>query len=95
MRIFTAFSICENKCTGQRLCFLCLCFRYIDNAIALLPKYDISNLLHSSVSVQSGLCQTWSETQKTSSLMISLVMMKQRVKCRNIPTIYNIMLTCP
>ena len=39
-----------------------LCFRYMDSTIPLLSKSRISRLLPSSVLVQLGLCQTWSET---------------------------------
>ena len=39
-----------------------LCFRYMDSTIPLLSKSKISRLQPSSVPVQLGLCQTWSET---------------------------------
>ena len=39
-----------------------LCFRYMDSTIPLLSKSKISHLQPSSVLVQLGLCQTWSET---------------------------------
>ena len=39
-----------------------LCFRYRDSTIPLLTKSKISRLQQSSVLVQLGLCQTWSET---------------------------------
>ena len=39
-----------------------LCFRYMDSTIPLLSKSKISRLEPSSVLVQLGLCQTWSET---------------------------------
>ena len=38
-----------------------LCFRYRDSTVPLLSKSKISSLLSSSVTVQPGLCQTWSE----------------------------------
>ena len=38
-----------------------LCLRYSDSTIPLLLKYKISSLYPSSVTVQAGLCQTWSE----------------------------------
>ena len=38
-----------------------LCFLYTDSTIPLLSKSKISSLLPSSVTVQPGLCQTWSE----------------------------------
>ena len=40
-----------------------LCFRYVGSAIPLLLKSEISSFLPSSVTVQPGLCRTWSETQ--------------------------------
>ena len=39
-----------------------LCFRYMDSTIPLLSKSKNSRLQPSSVLVQLGLCQTWSET---------------------------------
>ena len=39
-----------------------LCFRYKDSTIPVLSKSKISSLKPSSVTVQTGLCQTWSET---------------------------------
>ena len=39
----------------------CLCFRYTDSTIPLLSKSKISSFLPSSVTVQHGLCRTWSE----------------------------------
>ena len=51
------FCICENKdadqLRGNREADQRLCFRYIDSAILLLTKSEIS-----SVSVQPGLCWT-------------------------------------
>ena len=38
-----------------------LCFRYMDCTIPLLLKCKISSLYPSSVTVQPGLCRTWSE----------------------------------
>ena len=43
-------------------------FRYMDSTIPLLPESEISGLYTSSVVVQPGLCQTWSETPKTGFL---------------------------
>ena len=67
-----AFCICENKdadqLRGNREADQRLCFRYTDSSIPLLPKYEISSLLPSSVAVQPGLCQTWWETPKTGFL---------------------------
>ena len=43
-----AFGICENKGADQlrdnRAADQHLCFHYIDSAILLLPKFDISSL---------------------------------------------------
>ena len=49
---------CENKGADQRLCF-----RYTDSTNSLLLISKISRILPASVTVQAGLCQTWSETQ--------------------------------
>ena len=61
-----AFCICENKGTEQlhrnREADQHLCFCYIDSAIPLLPKSEISSLLPSSVAVHLSLCRTWLET---------------------------------
>ena len=57
----------ENKdadqLRGKREADQRLCFRYTDSTIPLLLKSKISSLYPSSVTVQAGLCQTWSETQ--------------------------------
>ena len=45
---------------------------YITSTIPLLPKSEISSLKPSSVVVQPGLCQIWSETPKISFLMKQL-----------------------
>ena len=71
-----AFCICENKDADQ-LRSNCaadqrLCFRYMDNTIPLLSKSEISSLQPSSVGLQLGLCQTWSETPKTGFLTTRL-----------------------
>ena len=60
------FCLCENKGADQ-LCSnceadQCLCFRYTDSTISLLLKSKISSFYPASVTVQAGLCQTWSET---------------------------------
>ena len=71
-----AFCICEKKdadqLRGNREADQRLCFRYTDNTIPLLSKSEISSLSPSSVAVQSGLCQTWSETPKTGFLRTRL-----------------------
>ena len=71
-----AFCICENKdadqLRGNREADQRLCFRYTDSTIPLLPKSEIASLSPSSVTVQSGLCRTWSETPKTGFLTTRL-----------------------
>ena len=62
------FCICENKETDQ-----CLCFRYTDSTIPLLPRSEISRLYPSSVAVQPRLCRTWSATPKTGFLRTRLI----------------------
>ena len=61
------FCICENKdadqLPGNREADQRLCFRYIDSAIPLLSKSEISSLYSSSVAAQPGLCMTRSETR--------------------------------
>ena len=57
-RIMRKPTLCICKYKGaddQRLCF-----RYIARATPLHPKYKILSLWPSSVTVQHGLCQTWS-----------------------------------
>ena len=67
-----AFCICENKdadqLRGNREADQRLCFYYTDSKIPLLHKSEISSLSPSSVTVQPGLCETWSETPKTGFL---------------------------
>ena len=71
--------ICENKGADQ-LRSNCkadqhLCFHYTDSTILLLLESEISIFQPASVTVQVGLCQTWSETPKSgflASLMLSL-----------------------
>ena len=58
------FCLCENKGADQ-LCSNCtadqrLCFRYTDSTILLLLKLEISVFKPVSVTVQAGLCETWS-----------------------------------
>ena len=56
----------ENKgadqLRGNREADQRLCFRYLDSTIPLLLKSEISSFQPVSVTVQSGLCRTWSET---------------------------------
>ena len=71
------FGLCENKSADQ-LRSNCeadqhLCFRYSDSTISLLPKSKISSFKPSSVLVQLGLCQSWTDTLKTSFLTSWLI----------------------
>ena len=71
------FCICENKDADQLRCYCAadqrLCFRYMDSTIPLLSKSEISSLQPSTVGLQSGLRQTWSETPKTGFLTTRLI----------------------
>ena len=71
------FCLCENKGADQ-LCSNCttdqrLCFRYSDSKISLLPKSEISSFQPATVTVQAGLCWTWTETPKTGFLAPRLI----------------------
>ena len=70
--------ICENKGTDQLRGIPAadqhLCFRFVDSTIPLLPKFEISSLYPSSVAVQPGLCQTWSESARTCFLVTRLIL---------------------
>ena len=71
-----AFCICENKdadqLRGNREADQRLCFCYTDSTIPLLSKSEILSLKAFSVTVQPGLCQTWSETLKPGFLTTRL-----------------------
>ena len=71
------FCICKNEdadqLRGKRKADQHLCFCYMDSAIPLLPKSEISSLKPSSVAVQPGLCRTWLETKKTGFLATRLI----------------------
>ena len=75
------FCICENKdahqLRGNREADQRLCFRYTNSTAPLLPKSEFSNLYPSSVDVQPGLCQIWSETPKTGFLITRLKLHKE------------------
>ena len=75
------FCICKNKDADQLRGKLeadqHLCFRYTDSTVPLLAKCEISSLKPSSVAVQPGLCQTWSETTKTGFLITRLKLHKE------------------
>ena len=66
-------TICENKDADQ-LCINCtadqrLCFHYLNSTIPPLPISEISSFYPSPVTVQVGLCRTWSEFQIVCFLM--------------------------
>ena len=63
----------ENKSTDQLRADQRLCFRYTDSRIPLLLKSKISSFYPYSVTVQAGLCRTWSETQIVGFLMQRLI----------------------
>ena len=73
-----AFCICKNKDAdqlwGNREADQRLCFRYTDTTIPLLSKSEILSLKPYSVTAQSGLCRTWSETPKTGFLTTRLIL---------------------
>ena len=81
------FCICKNKdadqLRGNRKADQRLCFSYRESTIPLLSKSEISSLKPSSVAVQAGLCQTWSETQKTGFLTTRLIL-KYGSNCRHV-----------
>ena len=62
------FCLCENKGADQLCSYSTadqrLCFRYMDSTIPLL-KSRTSSFKAASVTSQTGLCQTWSETTMT------------------------------
>ena len=70
-----------DQLRGYRAAYLRLCFRYIDSTFPPPPKNEISSLEPSSLVVQPGLCQTWSEKQKTVFLIIMTTRYKQAIKC--------------
>ena len=60
----------SSNCTAdQRFCFRC-----IDSTAPLISKSEISSLQLSSVVLQQGLCQTWSETTKTGFVVTRLIL---------------------
>ena len=86
------FCICENKDAdqlhGNREADQRLCFRYTDSTIHLLSKSEISSLYPSSVTVQPGLCRTWSETPRRP-------LFSQRVSSYVVLKIFNKLAQCP
>ena len=73
-----AFCIYKNKdadqLRGNHEADQRLCFRYTDSTVPLLPKWEISSLPSSSVTVQPSLCRTWSETPKNGFLTTRLIL---------------------
>ena len=73
----TGFCLCETKDTVQQCSNYCtayqhLCFHYTDSTIPLPLKSKISSFYPFSVFFKAGLCQTWSETPKTSFIVSQL-----------------------
>ena len=71
------FCLCENKGTDQ-LCSYCtadqrLCFRFTDSTITPLLISKNLRILLSSLTVQAGLCGSWSETPNTDFLASRLI----------------------
>ena len=83
----TDFCLWENKGANQLHSYCeadqCLCFRYMDSTISLLPKSEISSFLPSSESVQASLCRTRSETPKNGFLALPLIWLKKQKKKKN------------
>ena len=75
-----AFCICKNKDADQlrdnREADQCLCVRYSDSTIPLLPESEISSLWPSSEVLRPGLCRTWLETPKTGFLTTRLIFLR-------------------
>ena len=71
------FCLGENKgadqLRGNREADQRLCFRYTDSKNSLLLKSEISSFYPASVTVQPGLCRTWSEIPKTGFLVSRLI----------------------
>ena len=90
------FCISENKDADQ-LRSNCkadhrLCFRYTISTIPLLSKSEIPSLYPSSVGLQPGLCQIWSETPKTGFLTMRLILLyfhAQHVLQKDLPLILD------
>ena len=76
-----AICIGENKSADQLRSNCeadqCLCFRYTDSTIPLLSKSKISSLQPSSVTVQPGLCRTWSEPKFVGFLTHRLIFISE------------------
>ena len=85
----------ENKdadqLRGNREADQRLCFRYTDSTFPplLIPKF--SRFWVSSVTVQAGLCWTWSETQIVGFVMHRL---KLQLFCLYFPYAYDLFVKC-
>ena len=67
-----------------------LCFHYLDSTVPLLLKSEISSFLPSSVTVQAGLCCTWSETPRTVFFRFSRI--TAHITVVSIISLYNIIM---
>ena len=84
----------ENKdadqLRGNREADQRLCFRYTDSTIRLLSTSKISGLYQSSVTVQAGLCRTWSEPKllvfSCTGSFLKSILTNQEVACTCIST---------
>ena len=80
-----AFCICENKdadqLRGNRVADQRLCFatRIVQSLFYLNPKFQAHTI---TVTVQPGLCRTWSETLKTGFLRTRLNYLLKEICCR-------------
>ena len=82
-------TVCIGKNKGaDQLCTNCeadqrLCFHYMDSTIHLVLEFKISTFWPFSLTVQTGLCPTWSETQivgfLTRRLIFFIAQWKQRL----------------
>ena len=100
----TTICIGENKAAdqlrGNREADQRLCFRYTASTIPLLSKSKISSLLPSSVTVQAGLCRTWSEpkllvSSRTGSNCLSREPVVENDKRRKLdPTLQKVVFLC-
>ena len=86
LRKKSAFCIRKNKIAdqlrGNRAADQRLCLRYIDSTISLLSNFEAKA---SFVVIQTSLCQTWSQTVKTSFVGTCLIKEKGRVKLPGLP----------
>ena len=80
-----ADQLCSDREADQRLFF-----RYMDSAIPLLPKSEISSLWPSSVVVQPGLCQTWSETHNEAHITGAVLLHESLTFCLPVSSADNL-----